>query len=122
MTNKEAFLFAKAEIASFDYAIKEVNLEFPKAPTKDVFFSFFIDENTGEAYCRTYLYVKRIVSFVKIKNFKKLQAENPTLVEAYLENGKYLYRNSRLIEKTNFDRKGNVFKLNFNNQLESIPV
>ena len=123
MTGAEAFDFAKAEIETFGFPVRKVKLELPKKAPDGTFYAFFFNPSTGEALCRAYLYDRgeqKTVSFVEIVNFEILKKENPSLVTTFLENGKFLYRGSK-IKKIN-QQSGNIISLFPKNKLEAVPV
>lgn len=94
---RTAYLAALTEMRQYDYVIKSVNLALPDVIPQFTFYCFFEDPVSKNAYCRTYMYNKRTVSFVKILNYEKLKKENPLLVENYLQNGVFLYRRCELV-------------------------
>lgn len=100
MTRMEAFVLAESEIKDYyKLPVKKVCLDLPTKATEGTFFAFFENPVTGKMLCRTYRYDKEktgetTVSFVEVLNPLALKLRNPALVQAYLENGNFLYRDT----------------------------
>lgn len=121
MTRQQAYLMALSEVESFDYQVKDAKLKLPDAVPEGAFYAFFEDEKTGRALCRTYLYdgARPTVSFVNVTNINELKQQNPTLVETYLENGAFLYRNSPL-KRTFVTREDGIVAIQY--EISRIPA
>ncbi|MBQ6510997.1 hypothetical protein IJI94_03500 [Candidatus Saccharibacteria bacterium] len=112
MTRMQAFNLAEAEIKDYyKLPVKKVCLDLPTKATEGTFFAFFENPVTGKMLCRTYLYDRKekSVSFVEVLNPLSLKLRNPALVEAYLENGSFLYRNT--ISHTKFEEEHGVISM-----------
>ena len=96
MTNMEAFNLAKIEIETFGFEVNKVRLKLPTEVPEGRFFALFQNPKTKQTLFRTYRYEqeKPTVSFVEIVNPDSIRAQNEPLFKAYLENGRFLYRNS----------------------------
>ncbi len=126
MTRAEAFEIAMAEIKKYGYNVQTRKIQIPKpGELKDgAFFSFFEDPKTGDGFCRTYIFdigKEQTVSFFKIKNYDEWKEKTPVLVENYLTNGVFLYRNSNTDRKVKTETNGNIISLIFSRELDRVP-
>lgn len=111
LDRKTAYIAVVTEMRMRNIEAKEVNVRLPVDNLPEhVFFCFFENPDTGDAYLRRELYDKKRVGFDKILNFQLLKKQNPLLVDTYLENGIYLYRNCELIIDWRRNLKGNTEK------------
>lgn len=123
MTRLEAFNLAKAEIETFGFTVKRVCLNLPTEAPTGTFYAFFENPITGEMLCRTYFYDReeRGISFVEVLNPKLLKLRNPALVQAYLENGNFIYRNVITATIKNPKEENGVISL-FRTRMLSMPT